>query len=249
MRRWWQAASAQRIIAWTVVAYIVAGTLAALGLVGMILSSRDTTEAPATRIFPTPSAAERHLIRDVRYPIVRAVYYCDDLTPDERPPDATDGGYCAIPVSEARGMSYEEWRALPEVQAARDAIPVELSRTGTQAVTLHECLNTGAGGVLSASDMRALVGRHDWTPWTADEITWLFLEESGGCIAVVSVTNDWGACQVHYSDDRAEWVDFPRVISDPGYAISVCHAIFEKRIAADICGICAWYAGRGVLWH
>lgn len=114
-------------------------------------------------------------------------------------------------------------------------------------VDLVGCLN-GDGPVVSRETLLRHVAAFDWGTRSPSLVTDVFMAESGGCVNVVSATDDHGICQVHRGDLDRSWVDFDRVVSDVGYAVSVCNKVFWKRINAGMCGLCGWYAGRGWAW-
>ena len=229
---------------------VIAVPIMVLGLIVGVTSRVDTQPeqtptAEESAPVPTASAEQSRVLRGPAS-VARAVHRCEILDQDERERAEVQGDYCAVPVLVAKSMSYDEWKSQTERHDPVSETPIPLART--DGVTLRECLSTGAGGVVSAAQMYRMVSEHDWPGYSAEQIAGLFLEESGGCIAVVSVTNDYGACQVHRAGDRDEWIDFDRVLVDPEYAITVCREIWERRTAAGICAICGWYAGEGVLW-
>jgi hypothetical protein len=104
--------------------------------------------------------------------------------------------------------------------------------------------------VVSEAAMIALVSGYEWDGYPAAEIARLFLlESSGGCVDVISVTNDWGCTQIHRAYGRDAWIDFDRLLVDCAYGVAVAREVWAKREAAGLCGVCGWYAGRGWLWR
>lgn len=152
-----------------------------------------------------------------------------------------------LPPYELVDESKTEWQNYKTPEPEEIAWPQPEPTFHALTVNLAECLR-GEAVMVSRSSLYRYVSAYDWGRHSPDVVTDVFMAESGGCVNVVSPTDDWGSCQVHRGDLDRAWVDFDRVVTDVGYAVSVCNKVFWKRINAGMCGLCGWYAGRGWAW-
>lgn len=103
------------------------------------------------------------------------------------------------------------------------------------------------GPQVSEAQMVAWAADHDWGPYSAAQMGLLFQRESGGCVAIISPSNDHGCTQINYAPDRDRRWNFARIRSDCAYAIAVANEHYWER-GGGRAGITAWYAGKGWLW-
>lgn len=100
----------------------------------------------------------------------------------------------------------------------------------------------------SRAQMAAWAAAYDWGPWTPTQIAALFARESGGCVSIVSITEDSGCTQIHFTEERGRRWDFARIRADCAYAIAIANDVYHEREAHGMRGITGWFAGEGFLW-
>lgn len=106
----------------------------------------------------------------------------------------------------------------------------------------------GAGPYVTSAQMAQWAASYRWGPYSPAQMGALFTRESGGCVGIVSPTNDHGCTQMHWSPETAARWDFARIRADCAYAIEAAAALYASREADGLVGIQAWVAGRGWLW-
>lgn len=129
----------------------------------------------------------------------------------------------------------------PRTVAAPRVVPVSAGET------LMQCLDRGDSARLTRAELADLASVRSWPGQTTEAMAETFWRESGGCVSVISETDDHGCTQIHrYPDREARW-DFARIRSDCGYAMDVSEAVYREHGRLGVPAGTAFVAGAGVL--
>lgn len=114
--------------------------------------------------------------------------------------------------------------------------------------TLLQCLNRGSEARLTRAELADLASVRSWPGQTTEAMAETFWRESGGCVSVISETDDHGCTQIHrYPEREARW-DYARIRTDCGYAMDVSETVYREHGRLGVQAGTAFVAGEGVLW-